>query len=89
MHFEAFGTWINNNAITIEGGLISGKRVSLSPYHIYIDLVNLEDRSDLVNFNGPLGNGGCYIGGTWANAAPLNQCPSFSFRFFYPIKRAR
>ncbi|WP_281682364.1 hypothetical protein [Zunongwangia profunda] len=43
MNFEAFGTWINNNAITIEGGLISGKRVSLSPYHIYIDLVNLED----------------------------------------------
>jgi hypothetical protein len=49
------------------------------------NLVNLEDRSDLVNFNGPLGNGGCYIGGTWANAAPLNQCPSFSFRFFYPV----
>jgi hypothetical protein len=49
------------------------------------NLVNLEDRSDLVNFNGPLGNGGCYIGGTWANAAPLNQCASFSFRFFYPV----
>lgn len=44
MHFEACGTWINNNAITFEGGLISGKRVSLSPYHIYIEvLVNLED----------------------------------------------
>lgn len=44
MNFEACGTWINNNAITIEGGLISGKRVSSAPYHIYIDvLLNLED----------------------------------------------
>lgn len=45
-HFRTFGAWSNKNAITIKEGLISGKRVSSSGYHIKLDvLVNLENNN--------------------------------------------
>ena len=36
--YRAFGIWVNINTITIEEGLISGKILSSSRYHIKIDV---------------------------------------------------